>query len=561
MKRVTLGRFAFQYRTRAEWEASQLILYAGELAVEGDTGLMKVGDGRRLYAELPYFNRGPEGKRGKKGDRGETGAALNVKGTKNTASDLPATGTAGDAYMVGGDLYVWSETTWTNVGRIKGEKGDQGEPGQKGDPPKLTISDAGTWVVEGVDTGKMAMGPKGEHGDPGPPGKRGLQGKQGEDGIPGKQGPPGPPGDPGKKGDPLKYSDLTQAQKQEMANMVSVDLSPYAKTEDIKTHLADMTEDSEHRTVTDTEKKAWNGKVDAVSGKGLSTNDYTDADEAKVKAIPKNPAYTDTVTTVNGKTGKITKDDLEAMGVGGMTEEAVRALAMQIFNGDYLFNAPRGLGAKIQELYHVDLGKSIENSHELANNTTSLKVLLNNIDVFCVALKSFAFRREMTESPTAMQVVAANSAAMQVLVESYTAMQVVAESPTAMQSVAANSVAMQVIVESYTAMQVLTESPTAMQALAESPTAMQALYDKRKRLSGGGKSVSGKFIVLEISSDNSYDDGDYGVARKNGKDVGNWNQYKNRFSYFRKYPVYVDYIRNDGDYDDWVDYYDINNPY
>ncbi|MFR9296356.1 MAG: hypothetical protein ACLVLI_01415, partial [Aedoeadaptatus pacaensis] len=58
MTRVTLGRFAFQYRSKSEWEASQLILYAGELAVEGDTGLMKVGDGKHLYAELPYFNRG-----------------------------------------------------------------------------------------------------------------------------------------------------------------------------------------------------------------------------------------------------------------------------------------------------------------------------------------------------------------------------------------------------------------------------------------------------------------------------------------------------------------------
>ena len=294
MKLVTLGRFAFQYRTRAEWEASQLILYAGELAVEGDTGLMKVGDGRRLYTELPYFNRGPEGKRGKKGDRGETGAALNVKGTKNSASELPASGTAGDAYMVGGDLYVWSETTWTNVGRIKGEKGDQGEPGEKGDPPKLTISDAGTWVVEGVDTGKQAMGPKGEQGDPGVEGKQGRQGIQGVDGIPGKQGPPGPPGDPGEKGEPLRYSDLTQAQKQEMANMVNVDLSSYAKTDDIKTRLADMTSDSTHRTVTDDEKKEWNEKVDAVSGKGLSTNDYTDAEKKKVARMKESVVLTQT---------------------------------------------------------------------------------------------------------------------------------------------------------------------------------------------------------------------------------------------------------------------------
>lgn len=37
------------------------------------------------------------------------------------------------------------------------------------------------------------------------------------------------------------------------------------------------------------------GKVDKVSGKGLSSNDYTDAAKAKVDAIPANPQYTDTV--------------------------------------------------------------------------------------------------------------------------------------------------------------------------------------------------------------------------------------------------------------------------
>ena len=38
-----------------------------------------------------------------------------------------------------------------------------------------------------------------------------------------------------------------------------------------------------------------NGKVDKVTGKGLSTNDYTAAAKAKVDAIPANPKYTDTV--------------------------------------------------------------------------------------------------------------------------------------------------------------------------------------------------------------------------------------------------------------------------
>ena len=54
------------------------------------------------------------------------------------------------------------------------------------------------------------------------------------------------------------------------------DLTPYAKKTDIKTSLADMAGDTSHRTVTDDEKKAWNEKVDAAAGKGLSTNDLTD---------------------------------------------------------------------------------------------------------------------------------------------------------------------------------------------------------------------------------------------------------------------------------------------
>lgn len=258
MKRVTLGRFAFQYRTKAEWEASQLILYAGELAVEGDTGLMKVGDGKHLYSELPYFNRGEKGDKGEPGVKGETGAALAIKGTKNSTADLPKTGQAGDAYMIGGDLYVWSDTTWTNVGRVKGEVGQTGPQGPTG--PRGPQGPTGA---------------KGEKGDQGEQGPRGFTGEQGANGIQGPRGETGPRGAKGDKGDPLKYADLTQDQKQEMANMVSVDLSPYAKTEDIKTRLADMTEDTSHRTVTDDEKKVWNEKVDAVAGKGLSTNDLT----------------------------------------------------------------------------------------------------------------------------------------------------------------------------------------------------------------------------------------------------------------------------------------------
>lgn len=71
-----------------------------------------------------------------------------------------------------------------------------------------------------------------------------------------------------------------------------------ADKSEIKTKLSELTGDSTHRTVTDTEKTNWNNKVDKVGGKGLSTNDYDNTARALVEAIPTNPKYTDTITEV-----------------------------------------------------------------------------------------------------------------------------------------------------------------------------------------------------------------------------------------------------------------------
>ena len=48
------------------------------------------------------------------------------------------------------------------------------------------------------------------------------------------------------------------------------DLNPYAKTTDIKTKLSEMTSDSNNRTVTDSEKSTWNGKLSSVYGQDIS---------------------------------------------------------------------------------------------------------------------------------------------------------------------------------------------------------------------------------------------------------------------------------------------------
>lgn len=95
------------------------------------------------------------------------------------------------------------------------------------------------------------------------------------------------------------------------------DLTSYAKKTDLPTKISQLSEDTEHRTVSDDEKDAWNNKVDKAPGKQLSTNDYTTVEKNKVRDIPDNPKYTDTVTTINGNTGEISKADIVALGIPG----------------------------------------------------------------------------------------------------------------------------------------------------------------------------------------------------------------------------------------------------
>lgn len=75
------------------------------------------------------------------------------------------------------------------------------------------------------------------------------------------------------------------------------------------------------------------GKVDKVAGKGLSTNDYDSTAKAKIDAIPTSPKYTDTITTINGKTGVIAKADIVALGIPAQDTNTTYGVATTSANG------------------------------------------------------------------------------------------------------------------------------------------------------------------------------------------------------------------------------------
>ena len=137
---------------------------------------------------------GPMGAQGPIGDSGKDGTGVNIKGSSESYETLKtehSTGNIGDAYLVNGELYVWSDTDsdWLGVGKIEGPQGPRGEQGIAG--PK---GDAGP------------VGPKGEQGDVGPmgpvgpAGEQGIQGLKGSTGSQGPEGPEGPIGPIGPKG-------------------------------------------------------------------------------------------------------------------------------------------------------------------------------------------------------------------------------------------------------------------------------------------------------------------------------------------------------------------------
>lgn len=208
---------------------------------------------------------GPQGEPGPQGPKGDTGSGLNIKGELDSESQLPQEGVSGDAWLIAGNLYVFvgengnveSNPKWSNVGSIQGPAGPQGP-----------------------------VGPKGEQGEP---------------------GPKGDPGQKGEKGDPGSDASVT---KQNVEAVLTGDItshnhdsryisksntSTYTPTADYhpatKKYVddtvaaVDVTEQISGKADKTYVDSKLDTKVDKVSGKQLSTNDYTNEDKTKLAGI------------------------------------------------------------------------------------------------------------------------------------------------------------------------------------------------------------------------------------------------------------------------------------
>lgn len=99
----------------------------GSVVSDGATHTANIQDGTAVVTSNVVG-----GAKGDKGDKGDPGAGLAIIGTLAGEGDLPAEGSEGDAYIITGDLYVWSTSEWVNVGQIKGDTGPAGNTGANG---------------------------------------------------------------------------------------------------------------------------------------------------------------------------------------------------------------------------------------------------------------------------------------------------------------------------------------------------------------------------------------------------------------------------------------------
>lgn len=170
---------------------------------------------------------------------------------------------------------------------------------------------------------------------------------------------------------------------------------------------------------------------------------------------------------------------------------------------------------------------------ELAASSTAMTAVAASSTAMAAVIASSTALSAVVSSSTAMAAVAASQTAMAAVAASPAAVAAIWQSTVAIQVLQGNATAwatftgassqvmgkavailaglnpndyadMTAVAASSTAMAAVAASSTALNAIAASTTALDALYAKKSRMSGASTSKSGKFIILQISTDNAF---------------------------------------------------------
>lgn len=251
-------------------KGDSITVESSSLDTNGNT-IIKFSDGKSITVK-----KGDKGEQGIKGEKGEPfkyedftkeqidslKASFNVR----EVTSLTGTGDVTTLYVYEGGLYFWNGTEYKKAVDLS----------KKVDTSSITSDENASGVdkifsVDFIKAKLKEMGVK-------------IDKKVGEE-----------------QGKGLSTNDYTDEDKKKVGAIpanpkytdTTYDLTPYAKTADLKTNLSDFADDETHRTVTDTEKTTWNGKAektDIPTKLSELENDETFKTETEIKALIKTEA-------------------------------------------------------------------------------------------------------------------------------------------------------------------------------------------------------------------------------------------------------------------------------
>lgn len=196
-----------------------------------------------LVSNLNEWREWSRGPKGETGPQGVMGHGLEISGYADTEADLPHQPKEYAAWIMGENLFVYTNGLWVDMGKVRGPRGEKGLEGKKGDKgdtgrglnilgsfarqedlPSIDVSTLGDayliendlwvriengWRNTGTVRGPQGMqGPIGMQGGRGPKGEQGRSGRDGKTGRPGGIGRTGPQGPQGIQGEPGRDGDL-----------------------------------------------------------------------------------------------------------------------------------------------------------------------------------------------------------------------------------------------------------------------------------------------------------------------------------------------------------------
>lgn len=130
------------------------------------------------------------GQRGFTGSKGQDGSGLTIIGELNSFAELPPSAELGQTYVISGNLWVWTGSSFQDVGQVRGFTGSQGQSGING--TNGTNGDTGFTGSRGI---------QGFTGQAGGIGRAGFVGQRGFTGLTGSQGIQGLVGFTGSRGE------------------------------------------------------------------------------------------------------------------------------------------------------------------------------------------------------------------------------------------------------------------------------------------------------------------------------------------------------------------------